>query len=179
MYLQVVQTSCAAVFPEETAISQWFHSPLPHASKDLTRIIHEAVEIYRHSALRMWPVGFQITQLWGKIAENQEFFVIRLRDQETGKEIEVATNNAALSAAEVSDIYRKRWAIELFFKWLKQNLKMRRMLGFSENAVQLQIWISLIFYLLLWRMYAIAKEKASGFLEFLRHFRSRLLLPES
>jgi hypothetical protein len=52
-------------------------------------------------------------------------------------------------------------------------------LGFSENAVQLQIWISLIFYLLLWRMYAIAKEKASGFLEFLRHFRSRLLLPES
>jgi len=66
-----------------------------------------------------------------------------------------------------------------FFKWLKQNLKMRRMLGFSENAVQLQIWISLIFDLLLWRMYAIAKENASGFLEFLRHFRSRLLLPES
>jgi len=127
----------------------------------------------------MGPVGIHITQLWRKIAENQEFFVIRLRDQETGKEIEVATNNAALSAAEVSDIYRKRWAIELFFKWLKQNLKMRRMLGFSENAVQLQIWISLIFYLLLWRMYAIAKEKASGFLEFLRHFRSRLLLPES
>jgi putative transposase len=105
-------------------------------------------------------------------------YVFRLHDQDTGKEIEVATNNAALSAAEVSDIYRKRWAIELFFKWLKQNLKLRRMLGFSENAVRLQIWISLIFYLLLWRMYRMAKEKASGFLEFVRYFRSRLLLAE-
>jgi hypothetical protein len=56
---------------------------------------------------------------------------------------------------------------------------MRRMYGFSENAVQLQIWISLIFYLLLWRMYALAKEGASRFLDFLRHFRSRLLHPES
>lgn len=116
-------------------------------------------------------------------SDSQKFgdalYIFRLRDQDTGKEIEVATNNPALSASEVSEIYRKRWAIELFFKWLKQNLKMRRMLGFSENAVQLQIWISLIFYLLLWRMYSLAKEKASGFLEFLRHFRARLLLPEA
>ena len=116
-------------------------------------------------------------------SDSQKFgdvlYVLRLRDQDTGKEIEVATNNSELTAAEVSDIYRKRWAIELFFKWLKQNLKMRRMYGFSENAVQLQIWISLIFYLLLWRMYAMARDKASRFLDFLRHFRSRLLLPES
>lgn len=168
--------------------------------------------------------GYTDSKLWRKIAENQAFFVtrlkkdllyhtlseekisavpgvlsrktivltgndsqkfgdalyvFRLRDQDTGKEIEVATNNAKLTAAEVSDIYRKRWAIELFFKWLKQNLKLRRMYGYSENAVQLQIWISLIFYLLLWRMYAMAKDKASRFLDFLRHFRSRLLLPES
>ncbi|GAB4423014.1 MAG: hypothetical protein OHK0011_02580 [Turneriella sp.] len=103
-------------------------------------------------------------------------YVYRLRDKDSGKEIEVATNNADLTAAEISEIYRKRWSIELFFKWLKQNLKMRRMYGFSENAVQLQIWISMIFYLLLWRMYAIAKDTASGFLDFLRQFRLRLLL---
>lgn len=109
----------------------------------------------------------------------EALYVYRLRDKDTGKEIEVATNNAGLTGAEVSDIYRKRWAIELFFKWLKQNLKMRRMYGFSENAVQLQIWISMIFYLLLWRMYGIAKEKVSGFLDFLRQFRLRLLLAES
>lgn len=116
-------------------------------------------------------------------SDSQKFgdalYAYRLRDNDTGKEIEVATNNASLTAAEVSDIYRKRWAIELFFKWLKQNLKMRRMYGFSENAVQLQIWISMTFYLLLWQMYAKAKNTTPGFLNFLRQFRLRLLLAES
>jgi putative transposase len=104
-------------------------------------------------------------------------YVYRLRDEQTKKEIEVATNNTALSANEVSEIYRKRWAIELFFKWLKQNLKLRRMYGHSENAVQLQIWISLILYLLLWRLHLAAKGALTGFLDFLRHFRTRLLMP--
>jgi len=64
------------------------------------------------------------------------------------KKFDVITYHQELSAVEIGEIYKKRWAIELFFKWLKQNLKIRKFLGLSENAVRLQIWIALITYLL-------------------------------
>ncbi len=60
------------------------------------------------------------------------------------------TNDFGRSAAEIAALYKKRWGIELFFKWIKQNLKIRRFLGRSENAVRSQIYIALITYLLLY-----------------------------
>jgi IS4 transposase len=59
------------------------------------------------------------------------------------------TNNFQLSAKTIAQIYKARWDIELFFKWIKQNLKIKTFLGTSPNAVMIQIWTALIYYLLL------------------------------
>lgn len=69
----------------------------------------------------------------------------------TGKTIRLVTNDLDTPADQIADFYRERWQIELFFKWLKQNLRIRRFLGTSENAVLIQIFTALIAYLLLRR----------------------------
>lgn len=71
------------------------------------------------------------------------------RDQETGQHYVFLTNIFHLSARTIADIYRQRWQIELFFKWIKQNLKIKSFFGTSENAVMTQIWIAIITLLLL------------------------------
>lgn len=74
---------------------------------------------------------------------------IGYRDPETGKHYVFLTNNFTLSALTIAKIYKARWQIELFFKWIKQNLKIKSFLGTSKNAVMTQIWIALCVYLLL------------------------------
>jgi len=59
------------------------------------------------------------------------------------------TNNFKLAARTIADIYKARWQVELFFKWIKQNLKIKSFVGTSKNAVMTQIWIALCVYLLL------------------------------
>lgn len=66
-----------------------------------------------------------------------------------GNEYRFVTNAHHLNAAIVADLYKERWKIELFFKWIKQNLKIKTFLGTSENAVLTQIWIALCVYLVL------------------------------
>ncbi len=61
----------------------------------------------------------------------------------------LVTNNFEITAEEVAELYKKRWGIELFFKWIKQNLKIKRFLGRSENAVRTHLLTALISYLLL------------------------------
>ena len=58
------------------------------------------------------------------------------------------TNNFILPARTIADLYRCRWQIELFFKWIKQNLRIKSFFGFSENAVRTQIWIAVAIYVL-------------------------------
>jgi len=70
-------------------------------------------------------------------------------DPETGKKYVFLTNNFKLAAATIAAIYKSRWQIELFFKWIKQNLKIKTFLGTSKNAVMTQIWIAMCVYLLL------------------------------
>ena len=75
----------------------------------------------------------------------------RVTVQREGKRpIVLATNLMDAPATEVADLYKKRWDIELFFKWLKQNLKVKKFLGESRNAVMLQIYAAIITYLLTW-----------------------------
>ena len=74
---------------------------------------------------------------------------IGYRDPETGKDYIFLTNNFKLAAKTIADIYKARWQVELFFKWVKQNLKIKSFIGTSKNAVMTQIWISLCVYLLL------------------------------
>jgi len=74
---------------------------------------------------------------------------VHYQDPETGKEYVFLTNRLDLPALEVAELYRRRWQIELFFKWIKQNLKIKAFYGTSKNAVLIQIWTALIAYVLL------------------------------
>ena len=69
-------------------------------------------------------------------------------DPETGKRLIFLTNNFVLSAEMIAALYKKRWAAELFFKWIKQNLRIKHFYGTSENAVKTQIWIAVCVYVL-------------------------------
>ncbi|WP_321530152.1 IS4 family transposase [uncultured Desulfuromonas sp.] len=77
------------------------------------------------------------------------FRKVRYLDAETDITYEFVTNALDISAATVADLYKERWQIELFFKWIKQNLRIKSFLGTSRNAVMTQIWIVLCAYLLL------------------------------
>ena len=68
---------------------------------------------------------------------------------DTGKVLRILSNDLDASAEEIAELYKRRWAIELFFRWLKQVLKITRFLGTSENAVCIQIAVALIAFLLL------------------------------
>ena len=78
----------------------------------------------------------------------QPFRLVVYINPETGKQYRYVTNAHHLKATEVADIYKERWQIEQFFKWIKQNLKIKTFLGTSENAVLTQVWIALCVYLL-------------------------------
>ncbi len=69
-------------------------------------------------------------------------------DAETGKRLKFLTNNFALPAQTVAQIYKQRWQVELFFKWIKQHLRIKAFYGTSENAVKTQIWIAVLVYVL-------------------------------
>jgi hypothetical protein len=74
---------------------------------------------------------------------------VHYRDPETGKEYVFLTNRPDLTALEIAELYRQRWQIELFFKWIKQHLKIKAFYGTSKNAVLIQVWTALIAYVLL------------------------------
>ena len=73
---------------------------------------------------------------------------IKYRDEETGKIYVFLTNNFELSALLIAQLYKERWKIELFFKWIKQHLRIKSFYGTSRNAVYCQIWIAICMYLL-------------------------------
>jgi hypothetical protein len=80
---------------------------------------------------------------------------IKFKDEVTGKELVFLSNNFQLKATEIAQLYKHRWKIELFFKWIKQHLKIKTFWGQSENAVKTQVWIAVSIYVLV----AIAKKK--------------------
>lgn len=73
---------------------------------------------------------------------------IKFNDPETGKTLIFLTNNFALSATDIARLYKYRWQVELFFKWIKQHLRIKAFFGTSENAVKSQIWIAVSVYVL-------------------------------
>ena len=70
-------------------------------------------------------------------------------DEDRKKVLTFLTNNFKLAASTIAQIYKSRWQIEQFFKWIKQNLKIKSFLGTSKNAVMIQIWVAMCYYLLL------------------------------
>lgn len=74
---------------------------------------------------------------------------IRFKDPESGKTLIFLTNNTALPALTIAALYKSRWQVELFFKWIKQHLRIKRFIGNSENAVKTQIWCAVATYVLI------------------------------
>ena len=73
---------------------------------------------------------------------------VRYYDAELDKRLIFLTNNTSLPARVIADLYRSRWRVELFFKWIKQHLRIKTFYGMNENAVKSQIWIAVSVYLL-------------------------------
>lgn len=136
--------------------------PLQDGSRDGSGIRAECVGYLpqRLAASRRNPFGKPMREI-----------TLRL---ETGKTIRIATNDLDAPAAEIADLYRQRWQIELFFKWVKQNLKIKRFLGTSENAVAIQIFAALIAYLIL-RAAHQAQDTVTNRLAFTRLVRLNLM----
>jgi hypothetical protein len=80
---------------------------------------------------------------------------VSYRDPETGKKLDFLTNDFSLPARTIAELYRLRWQVELFFKWIKQHLRIKTFFGTSDNAVHTQIWIAISIYLLV----AIARKR--------------------
>jgi IS4 transposase len=74
---------------------------------------------------------------------------IRFNDPVTGKTLIFLTNNTALPALTIAALYKSRWQVELFFKWIKQHLRIKKFLGNSENAVKTQVWCAVATYVLI------------------------------
>ena len=93
----------------------------------------------------------QTIQLTGDKAKHCPIRLRRIgyKDADTGIQYTFLTNHFKLAARTIADIYKARWQVELFFKWIKQNLKIKSFLGASKNAVMTQIWIAMCVYLLL------------------------------
>lgn len=93
---------------------------------------------------------------------------------ETGETLRLLTNDLDAKAQEIADLYKRRWQIELFFRVMKQTLKITKFIGRSENAVRIQIAVALIAYLLLRTLQKISKD-TRGFLELVRLVRANLM----
>lgn len=93
---------------------------------------------------------------------------------DNGKVLRIFTNDLEVSAQEIADLYKRRWAIELFFRWIKQTLKINHFLGTSETAIRIQITIALIAFLLL-RLAHDANKIVASPLNFARLIRSNLM----
>jgi IS4 transposase len=93
---------------------------------------------------------------------------------ETGKVLRILSNDLDATAQEIADLYKRRWAIELFFRWVKQTLKITRFLGTSETAVRIQIAVALMAFLLL-RLAQAAQKTIQSPLAFARLIRANLM----
>jgi IS4 transposase len=93
---------------------------------------------------------------------------------DTGKRLRILSNDIDAPAKEIADLYKRRWAIELFFRWIKQTLKIVRFVGTSLNAVRIQLAVALIVFLLL-RLAQAAQTAIRSPLAFARIIRANLM----
>ena len=106
----------------------------------------------------------QTIELTGQKSERESLPSLRrisYVDPESGQRYVFLTNNFSLAASTIAAIYKQRWQIELFFKWIKQNLKIKTFLGTSQNAVMTQVWVAVCIFLMLAYLKYLSKAPAS------------------
>jgi len=127
----------------------WYQSLNDNKINFVTRLKSNAVfEDFekRRGRKAQWVVGDQRIRLKGM---KSDLRLVEYVDPETGKLYKFITNLFDLKATVIADLYKERWQIEQFFRWIKQQLKVKTFLGTSPNAVLTQLWIALCVYLLL------------------------------
>jgi IS4 transposase len=97
----------------------------------------------------------KLTTSWSRRRYADQLRRIRIYDAVSSRSLVFLTNQFELPAVTVAELYRRRWQVELFFKWIKQHLRLRGFLGRTQNAVRLQVWSAICAYLLV----AIAKKQ--------------------
>ena len=100
--------------------------------------------------------GYKSSRLY---PDNMRF--IRVYDSDNDDIIDLISNNFEVGATEISALYRHRWDIEVFFKWIKQNITVKALWGYSENAVKVHLWAAIIAYLTVARIKADYKSPYS------------------
>ena len=138
-----------AVFDMGFTDYKWYQPLMKDGIYFVTRLKCNAKIKYLHKRRGRKAAGVTVDRaiMLGNIP--QPLRMVCYLDSETGKEYRFVTNADHLDAKTIADLYKERWQIELFFKWIKQNLKIKTFLGTSRNAVLTQIWIALCVYLLL------------------------------
>jgi putative transposase len=114
-----------------------------------TNSCYEVIQSRAASGLVLADQTIRLSSPQGQACYPEPLRRIHYQDPESGKEYVFLTNRLDLFALEVAELYRRRWHIELFFQWIKQNLKIKAFYGTSKNAGLIQIWTALIAYLLL------------------------------
>lgn len=115
--------------------------------KNTDYVITEHFETYHPQVLADTRVDLMWTK-W-RLMYTQPLRVVKFYDKEDERVFTYISNNFLLSAIQIAEIYKNRWKIEEFFRRIKQNLKIKSFLGTSENAVKNQIWVAMIYYILL------------------------------
>jgi len=116
------------------------------ANRDAVLLCDQTIKLTRYYSARDYP---------------EKLRRVKVRDLETGKTITIRSNNFALPAESIALLYRRRWYVEQFFRWFKQNLRIKAFYSTSENAVKTQIWIAVTVYLLVAIMKKQLKIEAS------------------
>lgn len=117
----------------------------------------------RSETIRILPEDEQVSNIRSDyvarliILKSQQLYrddlrIIKALDPDSGEIITFVTNNFFFSASEIALIYRHRWDIEVFFKWIKQNICIKRLWGYSENAVKTHLWVAVCAYLIIARI---------------------------
>jgi len=132
----------------------WYYSLDKEGITFVTRIkrnVKYKVLARRKVSRKQGLTSDQTIKITGQKAKDYPVSLRRIgyRDPETGQQYFFLTNNFKLAAGTIAQVYKTRWDIELFFKWIKQNLKIKTFVGTSKNAVMTQIWVAMCMYLLL------------------------------
>jgi hypothetical protein len=129
------------------------------SKKNMQYTIHQQLTIKENDVLKDEVVSFVLPTAEQKYPDKLRLITYWCATKQ--KQLQFITNNFELSATTIANIYKERWQIELFFKWIKQHLKIKTFLGTSKNAVLSQIWIAMIYFLLLAYIKAQTKTKLS------------------
>ena len=141
-YKRLYKIHCCGAFYVTRAKDNMNYRRLYSQEKDISSgvLYDQSIMLNNHYASKDYPVKMRR---------------IKFKDEQTGKEFIFLTNNFKLKASDITQLYKHRWKIELFFKWIKQHLKIKSFWGQSENAVKTQVWIAVSVYVLV----AIAKKR--------------------